>query len=227
VSAQSKVSRFGGWLAGAIPVLVTMVLGGIGAAAGFEHTHNWAEHHGQHGWLAWSDAVVIEGIAIVAALEIHREHRTGHRVTLWSFPGAVLVVGFIVQMAAQVAEAERSLPGWLLAAMPALGALTVVKLLIRRLPTTSAPAGDTTPAPTPSSAAPAAPAQPARPAPRTRLRLPAEMREAIHTKADQAARDGRELTVDDVRQAARVPADLAEQIVREINHTRNGQPAPS
>ncbi|GDY28774.1 DUF2637 domain-containing protein [Gandjariella thermophila] len=233
MSARNKAAGFGGWLAGAIPVLVATVLGGIGAAAGFTHTHDWAEHHGQHGWLAWADAVVIEGIATVAGFEIHRDHRAGRHPSWRSFPVVVLVVGFVVQMAAQVAEAEPSLPGWLLAAMPALGFLTVVKLLIRRIPAdTPAPSTPDTdhtdkatnreaparPAPSAATAAGAS----ARPVPRTRLRLPTEMREAIHATADQAARDGRELTVDDVRQAVRVPADLAEQIVREINHARNG-----
>src|SRR3954447_16280088 len=103
-----------------IRTLVAVVLGTIGAAAGFTHTHDWAVHHGQLGWIAWADAVVIEGIVIVAGFEIQRDHRAGETRKL-TFPVAVLVAGFGVQMAAQVALAEPTPAGWLVAAMPALG----------------------------------------------------------------------------------------------------------
>lgn len=135
-----------------IRILVAVILGGIGAAAGFTHTHEWASHHGQTGWLAWATAVVIEGMVVVAGFEVQRDHRTGTTRKL-TFPVAVLVAGFGVQMAAQVALAEPSPAGWLVAAMPALGFLVVVKLLMRRTPTpTPAPAvmGECAPAPAPA-----------------------------------------------------------------------------
>ena len=115
-----------------IRIGVAVVLGGIGAAAGFTHTHDWAANHGQTGWLAWATAVVIEGIAIVAGIEIHHDRAAGRS---FRFPMIVLCFGVLVQMTAQVAEAEPSPAGWLVAAMPALGFLAVVKLLMRRMPT--------------------------------------------------------------------------------------------
>ncbi|WP_232211841.1 DUF2637 domain-containing protein, partial [Saccharomonospora halophila] len=137
--------------AGVIRVVVTVVLGGIGAAAGFKHTHDWAVHHGQTGWLAWADAVVIEGMAVVAGFEIQRDRqqqdaglRPPRRVT---FPVVVLVVAFGIQMAAQVALAEPTPAGWLLAAMPALGFLVVVKLLMRRTHLPTVGSADTAGAP--------------------------------------------------------------------------------
>lgn len=68
---------------------------------------------------------------------------------------------------------------------------------------------------------PAPPVPPAALATGTRLRLPEPIRDAVKAKADQAAAEGRALTVDDVRAAARVPADLAERIVAEV-HAHNG-----
>ncbi|MFD7653381.1 hypothetical protein ACFV4N_05315 [Actinosynnema sp. NPDC059797] len=76
-------------------------------------------------------------------------------------------------------------------------------------------ASTTAPPPTPAPA-PAAP----RPVPAalvtgTRLKLPDPIREAVRAKADQVAAEGRALTADDVRQAVRVPADLADRIAAE------------
>src|SRR3982074_479101 len=109
VDSSNKIGRH---LVDVIRVLVTALLGGIGAAAGFSHTHDWAVHHGQTGWLAWADAVVIEGMAIVAGFEGHREHhppgptaRSRSRSWSWS-PGSA-------------SKWPRKSPS-LLAAMPAL-----------------------------------------------------------------------------------------------------------
>ncbi|MFC6090570.1 hypothetical protein [Saccharothrix lopnurensis] len=55
----------------------------------------------------------------------------------------------------------------------------------------------------------------------TRLKLPDPIREAVRAKADQVAAEGRALTADDVRQAVRVPADLADRIAAE-HATHNG-----
>ncbi|TQM80458.1 hypothetical protein FHX81_2789 [Saccharothrix saharensis] len=76
-----------------------------------------------------------------------------------------------------------------------------------------------TPAPAPVAAAPR-PVQAAL-ATGTRLKLPDPIRDAVKAKVDQVAAEGRPLTADDVRQAARVPADLADRIVAEV-HAHNG-----
>ena len=109
---------------GLVRVAVTLVLGIIGAAAGFTHTHQSAFDSGQHGWLAWADAVVIELMALVAALKVRST-----RGRAW-FPLVVMVAAFVAQMAAQVAEAPATVAGWLFAATPALGFLIVVKLVL-------------------------------------------------------------------------------------------------
>lgn len=228
-----------------IRIVVTVVLGGIGAAAGFKHTHDWAIAHGQTGWLAWADAVVIEGMAVVAGFEIHREHhQPGGLRRRVSFPVVVLVAGFTVQMAAQVALAEPTPAGWLLAAMPALGFLVVVKLLMRRTlvsPTTASLASDAgpatggsdsadsvepapapgQPAPDPRQAAPAAGTSSAGGSPGSRLRLGPGMTDAITRAVEEIRADGREPTTDDIRRAVRVSDSLAEQILADLP-ARNG-----
>jgi hypothetical protein len=206
-----------------VRVLVAVVLGSIGAAAGFTHTHDWAVHHGQLGWIAWADAVVIEGIVIVAGFEIQRDHRAGGTRKL-TFPMAVLVAGFGVQMAAQVALAEPTPAGWLVAAMPALGFLVVVKLLMRRAPAPETPEAAPTPEPVAVAAsrtdvvAPAAPATVAAPV-RPRLKLPAELTSRINTVAESARNEGRELTIEEIRRVVRVPEPMAAQILHDLTTT--------
>lgn len=202
-----------------IRVGVATVLGGIGAAAGFTHTHNWAASNGQPGWLAWATAVVIEGMAIVAGFEIHHDRATGRSYT---FPAIVLVFGVLVQMTAQVAEAERSPAGWLVAAMPALGFLAVVKLLMRRAPAPTTPE----PPAEPESASPArstvvqdAPTVP-------RVKLPADITARIHAAVAAARDEGREPSIEDIQRVARVPADLARRVLADQPAT-NGHPLPT
>ena len=200
-----------GKLADVIRIGVAVVLGGIGAAAGFTHTHDWAVSHGQTGWLAWATAVVIEGMAVVAGFEIHHDRAAGRS---FGFPATVLVFGVLVQMTAQVAEAEPSPAGWLVAAMPALGFLAVVKLLMRRTPTEPPASVDT--------------AEPAQEAPEpvpaaVRVRLPADITARIDAAVTAARDEGREPSIEDIQRVARVPADLARRVLADRPAT-NGHP---
>jgi uncharacterized protein DUF2637 len=209
-----------------LPNLITLALAGIGAAAGFRHTHDWAEHHGQHGWLAWADAVVIECMCLVAGFEIHRCRLAAQSAAL---PGTVLAVGFLVQMTAQVADAEPSPAGWLLAATPALGFLVVVKMVMRRLPADQndpqSPDQDTAnqdtanqddedqgPRP-PASPGPDEAPRPAPPVTVPRVRLPQPLIDQITALVERIRAEGREPTAEDIRTAVKVPDQMAAQIL--------------
>jgi len=211
-------------LTAALRVLITVALGGIGGAAGFTHTHDWAVHHGQVGWLAWADAVVIECLAIVAGFEVARDHHRGttRRIT---FPLVVLVAALGVQMAAQVALAEPSPAGWLVAAMPALGFLVVVKLLMRR---TLEPTAATSPAPASEPATAAAePAATARPAPRRGKvlgKLPAGIRDTVTATTADVHAAGRPVTADDLAARVALPDAMLAALVDELNASVNHHP---
>jgi hypothetical protein len=215
--------------------IVTVALAGIGASAGFTHTHDWANAHWQHGWLAWADAVVIEGMAIVAGFEVHRDHQAGRKGRAALVPQVVLGASFLIQMTAQVAQAEPTPAGWLLAAMPALGFLTVVKLIMRRLPSTpeqpapgpvddghevnqaTALRTDTTPEIT--EPAPATVERSVRPALAMATRLPAPIRNKITSMASQAREQGRVITVEEIRRTITLPESMLTQLVAELNAT--------
>lgn len=198
-----------------IRIGVAVVLGSIGAAAGFTHTHNWAASNGQTGWLAWATAVVIEGMAIVAGFEIHHDRAAGRSYT---FPAVVLVFGVAVQMTAQVAKAEPSPAGWLVAAMPALGFLAVVKLLMRRAPEPTTPDAPAEPAPTATATPTMSQDVPTTP----RVKLPADITARINAAVTAARDEGREPSVEDIQRVARVPADLARRVL--ADQPTNGHP---
>ena len=222
-----------------VRTIVTVALGGIGAAAGFTHTHDWANAHWQHGWLAWADAVAIECMAIVAGFEVHRDHQAGKKGRQALFPQAVLVAAFLIQMTAQVSQAEPTPAGWLLAAMPALGFLTVVKLIMRRLPSRQNPAPPeqtvTVPPEPPEHEINQVKAvrtdtphqtvhklqsemeQTSRPAIGTATRLPATVRTKLTAMASQAHEEGRTITIEEIRRTITLPDTMLTQLVAELN----------
>jgi len=123
---QSRASR----VEGIVQVVIMLAIGGAAGAASFTHVHNLAVAHGQPGWLAWADAVVLELMSGASGLEIRRRKRQHKAVR---FPAVVLVCAVTLSIAAQVVEAERSVIGWLAAALPALGFLVMVKIALGRM----------------------------------------------------------------------------------------------
>ncbi|MFG1672911.1 DUF2637 domain-containing protein [Micromonospora sp. NPDC049282] len=111
-----------------------LAIGGAAGAASFTHVHNVAAAHGQPGWLAWADAIVLELMSIASGLELRRRKRT-HTSTV--FPATVLACAVTLSLAAQVVEAEPSIIGWIAAAVPALGFLVMVKIALGRTSTTT------------------------------------------------------------------------------------------
>lgn len=218
--APSHAARLLNRLGIVVPTLITLGLAGIGAAAGFRHTHDWAVSNGQTGWFAWADAVVIECMCLVAGFEIHKDRKANRSAR---FPLTVLVVGFGIQMTAQVAEAKPTPAGWLLAATPALGFLIVVKLLMRRLPdhTDHAETADapSTPATAAVSARRTEPVAVHSAAPTTvsvaapRVKLPPALADRVTDLVTQIRAEGREPTAEDIRRAVKVPGPMAAQIL--------------
>jgi hypothetical protein len=134
---------------GVVQVLILLTVGGVAAAASFTHVHNVAAAHGQPGWLAWADAIVLELMSIATGLEIRRRARNRRPA---GFVLAVLVAAVALSLSAQVVEAEPSIVGWLAAALPALGFLACVKIVLSRTVATGDPAASVPAAPEPAPA---------------------------------------------------------------------------
>jgi hypothetical protein len=114
---------------GIAQIAIMLAIGIAAGAASFTHVHNVAAAHGQNGWLAWADAVVLELMSIASGLELRRRKRQHMAVR---FPALVLVSATALSISAQVVEAQRSVIGWIAAAVPALGFLVMVKIALAR-----------------------------------------------------------------------------------------------
>lgn len=114
---------------GIIQTIIMLAIGGAAGAASFTHVHDLAASHGQPGWLAWADAIVLELTSVASGLELRRRKRIGKSP---AFPAAMLTVSVTLSLAAQVVDAEPSIIGWLAAALPAAGFLAMVKIAMGR-----------------------------------------------------------------------------------------------
>jgi hypothetical protein len=204
---------------GAVQVVILLAIGSMAGAASFTHVHNVAASHGQPGWLAWADAVVLELMSIATGLEIRRRHRAGQPA---GFVLAVLVAAVALSLSAQVVEAERSIVGWLAAALPALGFLALVKIVLSR---TSA---GTTAVPAQDEPTPAVPAQDdSRPDVLDEPDLSGQLlAQARAIAADHLAQHGRPITRDALRAALRTGTDTATALHRQLR-TSGTVPVPA
>jgi hypothetical protein len=106
---------------------------GVGTAAtaySWSHVLDLARVHGEGGWKAWVVALVIETAAVSLGLEVRRRRREGQRV--WFVVGA-LVVAIGLQLAAQLAMAPADVWGWVLAALPAVAFLVLIKTALAKV----------------------------------------------------------------------------------------------
>jgi hypothetical protein len=211
-------------------VTILLLIGGTAAAASFTHVHDLAVRHGQKQWMGWADAIVLELLSIALGLEIRRRRRAGQAAGQMKFViGAVLAAAGL-SLAAQVAGAEPSVWGWIVAALPAAAFLALVKILLSR------PAGATPEATgehhsedsAPASPLPTTPETPSAPlttaatAPAARRvlagpPLPAELVTAARDAADlHHLSTGRPMTRDDLRAALGVSADTATNLLTAI-----------
>ncbi|WP_410811148.1 DUF2637 domain-containing protein [Micromonospora sp. 067-2] len=117
----------------AVRLVILLAIGTMAGAAAFTHVHDLSVAHGQPDWIGWANAVAVELMAIYLGLEIRARRRTNRPVGL---VGSLLVAFALLSLAAQVAEAEPSVWGWTVAAVPSLAFLALVKVVLSNTPVT-------------------------------------------------------------------------------------------
>jgi hypothetical protein len=108
------------------------ILACLAAAGSFTHIRDLAIRSGQHGWMADAIAVCIDMMCVMAVRERKRDQRLGRHCGRLSWPTAVLTMGICLTIAANLATAQPTAWGWIVAATPAGTFLIAVSMLERR-----------------------------------------------------------------------------------------------
>jgi hypothetical protein len=103
----------------------------VAAVASYEHMRALAEIAGE-GWRSWLLPISVDGLAVAASMTMLVRRRAGERSGALAW--AALLLGLGASLAANVAAAEPTVVGRLVAAWPPLGLLLSYELLLQQTP---------------------------------------------------------------------------------------------
>jgi hypothetical protein len=115
----------------AVQAVIMLAVAGMAGAASFTHVHDWTMHNSPAGtgnWFGWANAMVSELIPLAAGLEARRRIRL--HGSAGAYPIVLIAAAVALSLTGQFAEATPSASGWLISAVPALGFLALVKLVL-------------------------------------------------------------------------------------------------
>ena len=108
------------------------MLAAIAGAGSFTHIRDTAAQHGQSGPMSWAVAVCIDLTCVMAARERQRDKQQGLVTRRLSWPTAVLAGGILLSLAANLAQAQPTAWGRIVAAVPPAAFLVAVSMIERR-----------------------------------------------------------------------------------------------
>ena len=205
--------------ADAAPVTVLAVIAGAGS---FTHIRDTAAQHGQGGAMAWAVAVCVDLTCVMAARERQRDKQQGIVTRRLSWPTAVLAGGVLLSLAANLAKAQPTAWGRIVAAVPPAAFLVAVSMIERRAARPGAAAlGDG------GAVGPSAPGRPS-PLPATGDEAGDGGEEALLAAARRAAAEhqdehGQPITRDLLRARLGVSNQAASELLRQLR-ARQGEP---
>jgi hypothetical protein len=100
----------------------------IAATVSYLHMHLLVEIHGQPGWVAGLTPLSVDGMIVAASTTLLAESRSGGRGGV--LPWALLVAGSAASLAANVAVAEPTATGRVIAAWPSFALIASYELLM-------------------------------------------------------------------------------------------------
>jgi hypothetical protein len=116
-------------VADALPVTVLAAIAGAGS---YTHIRDTAAQHGQRGPMSWAVAVCIDLTCVMAARERQRDKQLGTVTRRLSWPTVVLAGGVLLSLAANLAQAQPTAWGRIVAAVPPAAFLVAVSMIERR-----------------------------------------------------------------------------------------------
>ena len=98
----------------------------IAGTVSYLHMHLLVETHGQPGWVAALTPLSVDGMIVAASTTLLAESRSGNRGGL--LPWALLIIGSAASLAANVAVAEPTATGRVIAAWPSFAGQSSVSV---------------------------------------------------------------------------------------------------
>jgi hypothetical protein len=103
----------------------------IAGTVSYLHMHQLVELHGQPGWVAALTPLSVDGMIVAASTTLLAESRSARRGGM--LPWALLAVGSVASLAANVAVAEPTATGRVIAAWPSFALIASYELLMRQV----------------------------------------------------------------------------------------------
>jgi hypothetical protein len=119
------------WWIGRVTTGCVAVLALIAGTVSYLHMHWLVELYGQPGWVAALTPLSVDGMIVAASTTLLAESRRGSRGGF--LPWALLVAGSTASLAANVAVAEPSFTGRVIAAWPSFALIASYELLMRQV----------------------------------------------------------------------------------------------
>jgi len=103
----------------------------IAGTVSYLHMHTLVASHGQPGWVAALTPLSVDGMIVAASTTLLADSRSGRKGSV--LPWALLIAGSVASLAANVAVAEPTLIGRVIAAWPSFALTTSYELLTRQV----------------------------------------------------------------------------------------------
>jgi Protein of unknown function (DUF2637) len=111
----------------------------IAGTVSYLHMHLLVELYGQPGWVAALTPLSVDGMIVAASTTLLADSRAGQRGGV--LPWALLVAGSAASLAANVAVAEPTATGRVIAAWPSFALIAAYELLMRQVRRSAAASG--------------------------------------------------------------------------------------
>jgi hypothetical protein len=111
----------------------------IAGTVSYLHMHTLVGLHGQPGWVAVLTPFSVDGMIVAASTTLLADSRSGGRGGF--LPWALLVVGSVASLAANVAVAQPTATGRVIAAWPSFALIAAYELLMRQVRRSAAISG--------------------------------------------------------------------------------------
>lgn len=103
----------------------------IAGTVSYLHMHTLVELHGQPGWVAALTPLSVDGMIVAASTTLLADSREGERGGV--LPWTLLVLGSVASLAANVAVAQPTLVGRVIAAWPSFALIGAYEMLMRQV----------------------------------------------------------------------------------------------